>query len=315
MLPKTDMNLSSSISSSIASSSTARFAKPRILIVGCGDVGMRLLPMLVRQFRVFAATSQSPGSARFSELRAAGATPVYADLDQVHTLWRLAGLAPTVIHLAPPPQNGNHDPRTKRLAAILPEKTRLVYISTTGVYGDCGGAVFDETRPVNPINVRAKRRVDAERCLRQWARRRGGRLSILRVPGIYAEDRLPIERLQKATPALIDAEDVYTNHIHAKDLAYLSKLAIYRGTPNRVYHAVDDSALKMGEYFDLVADHFGLARPQRLPRKELALSVSPMLLSFMSESRRLKNQRIKIELGARLEFPDVESCLRHLSRN
>ena len=296
----------------LSSSPTPRFAKPRILIVGCGDVGMRLLPMLVHKFRVFAATSQGPSSARFSQLRAAGATPIYADLDQIHTLWKLAGLAPTVIHLAPPPQNGSHDPRTKRLAAILPEKTRLVYISTTGVYGDCGGAMFDETRTVNPVNARAKRRVEAELSLRAWANRRHAHMSILRVPGIYAEDRLPIERLQKGTPALCESEDVFTNHIHAKDLAYLSKLAMFRGMPNRVYHAVDDSAMKMGDYFDLVASYFQMPKPQRLSRKELELVVSPMLLSFMSESRRLKNERIKFELGARLEFPTVEVCLQKM---
>ncbi len=296
----------------LSSFSETRFAKPRILIIGCGDVGMRLLPMLVGKFRVFAVTSQAPGSARFMQLRSAGATPIYADLDQPHTLRKLSGLAPTVVHLAPPPQQGSRDPRTKRLTAILPEKTRLVYISTTGVYGDCGGAVFDETRPVNPRNPRAQRRVDAEQNLRRWARRRGARLSILRVPGIYAEDRLPLDRLQKATPALRMEEDVFTNHIHAKDLAYLSVLAMFRGAPNRIYHAVDDTDLKMGEYFDLVATHFGLTKPPRLTRKELEQCVSPMLLSFMSESRRLKNQRIKYELGAKLEYPDVQSCLRRM---
>ncbi|MBC3880114.1 sugar nucleotide-binding protein [Undibacterium sp. LX40W] len=296
----------------LSSSPVARFAKPRILIIGCGDVGMRLLPMLVHRFRVFAVTSQVQGSARFSQLRAAGATPIYADLDQTHTLRKLAGLAPTVIHLAPPPQNGSHDPRTKRLAAILPEKTRLVYISTTGVYGDCSGALFDETRSVNPVNARAKRRVDAEQCLRAWATRQQSRLSILRVPGIYAEDRLPVDRLQKGTPALCEKEDVFTNHIHANDLAYLSKLALFRGRPNRVYHAVDDSAMKMGDYFDLVASYFQMTKPQRLSRKDLALVVSPMLLSFMSESRRLKNERIKIELGAQLMFPTVEVCLQKM---
>jgi len=294
-------------------SNTAKFAKPRCLIIGCGDVGLRLLPHLVDRFRVFAVTSQGADSERFAILRAAGAVPVFADLDQTDTVKRLAGLAKTIVHLAPPRSDGEIDVRTKHLAAILPEKAHLVYISTTGVYGDCGGAQFDETRTLNPNNPRAKRRVSAENMLRDWARRRGGMLSILRVPGIYAADRLPIDRLRKATPALIECDDVYTNHIHAEDLALLIKLAIFRAQPNRVYHVVDDSDLKMADYFDEVADHFHLPRAPRLPRVELEKQVSPMLLSFMSESRRLQNQRIKIELGARLMFPTVADALKQIS--
>ncbi|MCU6432807.1 SDR family oxidoreductase [Undibacterium sp. Jales W-56] len=281
-----------------------RFAKPRLLILGCGDVGMRLLPLLREQFRVFAVTSQA---SRQAELRAAGAVPITADLDQAHTLRRLAGLASHVVHLAPPRTDGRYDQRTRNLTAILPDKSVLVYVSTTGVYGDCGGAVFDETRPLHPQNARAQRRVDAESHLRQWARRSQSRLSILRVPGIYAADRLPLERLAKGTPALLEADDVYTNHIHADDLAHLIRLTLFRGCVNRVYHTVDDSDIKMAAYFDLVADAFDLARPPRLPRNELAQQVSPMLLTFMSESRRLLNHRMKLELGARLIYSTVQS--------
>lgn len=279
-----------------------KIAKPRLLIIGCGDVGMRLLPLLREHFRIFAVTSQPT---RCAELRAAGAVPVVADLDQPHTLARLSGLAQRIVHLVPPRSDGVTDVRSQNLSAILPDKSRLVYVSTTGVYGDCAGAKFDETRTVNPQNARAVRRVAAEQCLRRWARRSQSTLSILRVPGIYATDRLPVERLQKGTPALIASDDVYTNHIHADDLARLIRLALFRGLPQRVYHAVDDSDIRMGDYFDLVADAFALPRPPRLPRAELQKQVSPMLLSFMSESRRLENQRIKYELGARLLYPQV----------
>jgi nucleoside-diphosphate-sugar epimerase len=181
----------------------------------------------------------------------------------------------------------------------------VVYVSTSGVYGDCGGALIDETRLVAPQNARAARRVDAERVLRGWARRAHGRLAILRVPGIYAADRLPIKRLEQGTPALLPSEDVYTNHIHADDLAKIIALALFRARPARVYHAVDGGHLKMGDYFDTVADAFGLPRPPRLARAELQAQVSPMLLSFMSESRRLDNRRLRQELGVRLRHPDV----------
>ena len=283
-----------------------RLARPRLLILGCGDVGMRLLPLIRDRFRVFALTSQQ---SRCADLRAAGAIPIVADLDQPATLARLAGLAARIVHLAPPQSDGLLDRRTRHLVAILPERARMVYVSTSGVYGDCGGAQIDETRTVAPHNPRARRRVDAEQVLRAWARRSSSRLSILRVPGIYAGDRLPLERLQRGSPALVADEDVYTNHIHADDLAQIIALTLFRGLPGRVYHAVDDSDMKMAEYFDAVADAHDLPRPPRLPRAQLAQSVSPMLLSFMSESRRLANDRLKGELGVRLRYPTVAALL------
>lgn len=287
-----------------------KFKRPRLLIVGCGDVGTRLLPLLRPHFRVFATTSQP---SRCAELRALGAVPIVADLDQPASLRRLAGLASHVVHLAPPPAEGPLDRRTRNLTAILPEHGRLVYVSTTGVYGDCGGLLFDESRPVAPRNPRALRRVDAEQVLRRWAVRAGAQLSILRVPGIYAADRLPLKRLQAGTAALIEADDVYTNHIHADDLAAIIARALLRALPNRIYHAVDDSDMKMAAYFDAVADAFQLPRPPRLPRAELRKVVTPALLSFMSESRRLANGRIKRELGVRLRYATVADALKGLT--
>jgi nucleoside-diphosphate-sugar epimerase len=283
-----------------------RLARPRLLILGCGDVGMRLLPLVRDRFRVFAVTSRA---SRCGELRDAGAVPVVADLDQPADLPRLAGLARTIVHLAPPQSEGLKDRRTRNLTAILPDHARLVYVSTTGVYGNCDGALIDETRQVDPRNARARRRVDAEQVLRAWARRSNSRLAVLRVPGIYAADRLPIERLKKGTPALLPEEDVFTNHIHADDLARIIALALFRAMPCRIYHAVDDSEMKMGEYFDAVAQAFHLPKPPRVAREELNKLVSPMLLSFMSESRRLSNRRIKSELGLRLRYPQVSDAL------
>jgi nucleoside-diphosphate-sugar epimerase len=284
-----------------------RFGQPRLLILGCGDVGMRLLPLLRDRFRIFAVTTQA---SKQEELRAAGAIPLLADLDRPATLARLARLATYVVHLAPPQSDGVIDRRTRNLAAILPERTHLVYVSTTGVYGDCGGDWVEETRRISPRNARAQRRADAEQVLRRWARRARGRLSILRVPGIYADDRLPVERLQKGLPTLLAEDDVYTNHVHADDLARIIVAALDRGMPQRIYHAVDDSDMKMGDYFDAVADAKGLPRPPRLPRLELEEQVTPMMLSFMSESRRLSNRRIKSELGVRLQYPTVAHALR-----
>ncbi len=278
----------------------------RLLIIGCGDVALRMLPLVRGRYRVY-ALSHTPE--RYARLRELGVIPIPGDLDRAETLTALAGLATDLVHSAPPQGSGTRDLRTARLIAALGKggslPQQLVYISTSGVYGDCAGALVDETRPVRPHTDRARRRVDAERRLRYWGQRAGVRVSIVRAPGIYAEDRLPIERLKKGTPALLDADDAYVNHVHAEDLARIVVAALRRGTPNRSYNAVDDVPQKMGDYFDLVADAFGLPRPPRVPRDEAQTLLPPVLLSFMSESRRLTNRRIKHELRYRLRYPTV----------
>jgi len=278
-----------------------------LLIVGCGDVARRVLPRLVGRYRVHALLRDPE---QFAWWRRAGAIPVLADLDDARSLARIAGLAEVVLHFAPPPERGAVDTRMRRLLAALAKgkslPQRLVYISTSGVYGDCAGARIDETRRLAPATARAARRVDAERRLRAFGRQNGVVVSILRAPGIYAADRLPIERLQKGTPALCAADDVYTNHIHADDLALLVCAALRYGRANRAYNACDDSEMKMGEYFDLVAGRFGLPPAPRLSRAEAQAELSPIQLSFMSESRRLANHRIRHELHARLRYPRVE---------
>jgi nucleoside-diphosphate-sugar epimerase len=150
--------------------------------------------------------------------------------------------------------------------------------------------------------------------MRCFGRGKGRRVSLVRAPGIYAADRLPIDRLRRGTPAIVAAEDSYTNHIHADDLARIVWAALWRGKPNRVYNAVDDSALKMGDYFDLVADAFGLPRPQRISRQQAGEQLPAGLLSFMSESRRLRNRRLKEELRVDLRYLQVSDGIRAASR-
>lgn len=278
----------------------------RVLIVGCGDVARRTLPLLLGRYRVFAVL-RDPAQCAF--WRGEGARPILADLDRASSLKRISGLADIVLHFAPPPEHGTDDSRTRRLLAALARgkslPQRLVYISTSGVYGDCGGKRIDETRRVHPATARARRRADAERQLRRFGTRNDVRVSILRAPGIYAADRLPFDRLRRGAQALRSEDDVYTNHIHADDLARLACAALRRGRANRCYNATDDSEMKMGEYFDLVADRFGLPRAPRIARSEAEQALSPLQLSFMSESRRLDNRRIKQELHLRLHYPQV----------
>ncbi len=279
--------------------------KSRLLIIGCGDVGLRVLKLLAGRWRVFALTS-SP--ARVAGLREAGVVPLLGNLDEPATLARLAGLADFVLHLAPPARQGETDARTRDLLAALARRApaAIVYASTTGVYGDCGGDFIDETRALNPATDRARRRVDAEAQLRAFGRRHGTRVSLLRIPGIYARDREgghPRERLSRGTPVLRPEDDVYTNHIHADDLARACLLALLRGRLQRAVNVCDDSQLLMGDYFDLAADLAGLPRPERISRAEAAERMGAMQLSFWSESRRLRNVRLKRELRLVLRYP------------
>ena len=268
-----------------------------LLLAGCGDIAHRAARRLEARFALV------PLARRYG-----------MDLDRPETL---ASLPPAhaVLHCAPPPNAAVTDPRTAHLLAALAKgrilPARFVYVSTSGVYGDCGGAHVDESRAVHPQSDRARRRVDAERQLARWCSEHGVALAILRAPGIYAADRLPLERLRAGTPVLRAEDDVYTNHVHAEDLAAIAVRALEDSASAGIYNASDDSEIRMGEWFDLLAARSGLPRPPRIARIEAAGRIAPALLSFMSESRRLVNRRIKEELGVRLQYPTVYDGVPH----
>ena len=292
----------------------SRFKRERLLIIGCGDVGQRVV-RVQRHVRVMALTSTPE---RVAALRAQGVTPVVGNLDVPASLQRLAGWATRVLHLAPPPLQGNTDPRTLALTRLLMRRSAplsVVYGSTSGVYGDCEGEWVDESRTVNPITPRAQRRVDAESRVRHLGRLRSSavRVSVLRIPGIYAPDReggTPRERLLRGTPVLAREDDVFTNHIHADDLARACQLALWHGKPQRTYNVNDNSQMLMGDYFDMAAGMYGLAKPPRISRTQAQTDLPAMQLSFMSESRRMVNTRMKRELRLQLRYAQVEDGLR-----
>ena len=287
-----------------------RFRRTRLLVVGCGDVGQRLAKQVKdHPGLALAALSASPDKA--PALRALGLTVLQGNLDLPASLNRLAGWAQRVLHLAPPPSDGWTDPRTRALTQALSRRSaprKVVYGSTTGVYGDRKGAYTAETAPLKPQSPRGHRRVSAENTLMQWGLRLACPVAILRIPGIYAPDRSGAsvrDRLLKQTPVLARAEDVFTSHIHADDLARACWLALWRARPQRRYNVNDDTRLRMGDYYDLLADMNGLPRPPRISRKQAGEKVPLSLLSFMGESKRLRNDRLKNELGLVLRYPTV----------
>ena len=288
-----------------------RFKRPRLLIVGCGDVGLRLVRLLGSRWRILALTSSLD---RCQDLRSKGVVPMSGNLDDPGTLRRLHGLAHRVVHLAPPPNQGITDPRTRHLWQALRGSLswqQWIYGSTTGVYGNCQGEQFDETRPVAPQTSRAQRRVDAEQHIRKAGRTGRLRTHILRIPGIYGSGRTggPRERLLRGAPVLQAQDDVYTNHIHADDLAKACMLTLFRGKPQRVIHLCDDLEMKTGDYLNLAATLYGLPPPRRISLEQAAVEVSAMTLSFWKESRRLKNHRLKKELRLKLRYPSLAEAI------
>lgn len=282
-----------------------------LLIAGFGDVARRAVPgLLARHWRVLALVRDATQCAT---ARALGAVPIVADLDQHGSLARLAGLADAVLYTAPPPASGQHDQRLLKLLSALGKADsipqRLVYISTSGVYGDHAGAWIDETAPLRAQTARAQRRIAAEKLLRRAVRSRPMTVTILRAPGIYAAERLPLQRVRQGTPVAIAAEDNLGNHIHADDLARLCACALERRGGLRIYNACDDRPIASGDWFCLLADHFGLPRPPRLAREALFRALTPLQASFLAESRRLSNRRLRHELGMRLAYPAVEDFL------
>src|SRR5688572_21325869 len=268
----------------------------RLLIAGFGDIARRALGPLKRRFDV-ARLSRAYGS----------------DFDRPESLALPMGEA--LLHCVPPPGQGATDTRTANLLAALEKcgilPARMVYVSTSGVYGDCAGDRVDESRPPAPQTDRARRRLDAERQLAAWAGSRGVELVVLRAPGIYAADRLPLARLRARTPVLRPQDDVYTSHIHAEDLAAIVCRALEDDAPAGTYNAADDTEMKMGDWFDLVADSHGLPRAPRISRQDAARAIPEPAFSFMRESRRLDNCRLKDVLGVRLQYQTVYEGLKH----
>jgi len=286
----------------------------RVLLIGCGDVALRTAALLRHRARLYGLIRRPD---EVPKLRAHGIVPVVGDLDRLSTLRRLRSAPFAVLHFAPPPSEGRDDPRTRRLIAALTRAEivprHFVYVSTSGVYGDCAGARIDEMRPRRAQTPRARRRVAAEDRLREWAARHGVALAILRAPGIYAETRLPLDRIRQGSPVLTPEDDVFTNHIHADDLARATVAALFRARPGRAYNVTDDAEMKMGGWFDLVADAFHLPRPPRVSWEEAEQRIAPLLLSFMSESRRLSNARMKRELRVRLRYPTPQCLLEEIA--
>ena len=280
-----------------------------MLIVGCGDVGTRIAhDARPRGDEVLGLVRTAESAER---LRRDGLSAIALDLDRPIEIDTRSWLDREVWYLAPPPSTGTTDPRLTHFLAALPavEGRRIVYISTTGVYGDCEGAWVDETRPANPQVDRARRRLDAEQQLRAWRAAGDGEVVILRVAGIYGPGKLPVARLEQRTPMVAEKDAPWTNRIHIDDLVQVCEAAMRKGRDGEVYNVSDGTPGNMRDYFDRVADLHGLPRAPVIDLGDASDRLSPGMLSYLGESRRLDNHKMLTELGVRLRYPDLSSGL------
>ncbi len=285
----------------------------RVWIVGCGDIGRRILYLFNQRGTPVCALVSSTGSAE--QCRRLKTSTVVADLDTCtpRDLEILDGV--DVIYLVPPPSMGVTDPRIRRfLASVRGRMRRLILISTTGVYGDCNGEWIDETMPPNPATDRGRRRLDAEVAVSAWSQQTGGSYIILRVPGIYAEGRLPVERLRKGLPVVRQSEAPYTNRIHADDLAQICICTFESDKTGVVYNATDGHPTTMTEYFNCVADALDMQRPPQISLEKAETVLSPGMLSYMRESRKIGNRKLLEAFDIQLRYPNLDVTLRQVSR-
>lgn len=274
------------------------------LIAGCGDVGLRVARALRRAGGEVTAILRDPQKA--GPLQALGAGVRSEDLDRPQT----AGDWPWLFWFAPPPPAGTRDTRLRNwLEAQRGRIGRIVYISTSGVYGDCGGRWIDEDEPLKPQTERAQRRVDAEAALQAWRAAGGGEVVILRVPGIYGPGRLPLERLRQGLPVLRDEDAPYSNRVHADDLAAAALLAAQHGRSGATYNIADGQPTTMADYFRRCARLLGLPEPEAVGRDEAQRRFTPAMWSFMDESKRLRIERARRELGFAPRYPDLDAGL------
>jgi nucleoside-diphosphate-sugar epimerase len=277
-----------------------------LFIVGCGAIGRRIATLALAQ-------GQSVSTFNRGEAGVQGTRHFTGSLDDAATLVGLPTRKAGVIYLAPPPGGGIEETRVRAFLAAIPageEPEKVVYISTSGVYGDCGdAAVTEETEP-NPQTSRGKRRLHGERLFASWGSERGVEVVILRVTAIYAPDRLPVNQLRSGQPVLREEESHPTNRIHADDLSRICLAALEKGKDGDIFNVSDGSPSTMTSYFNAAADRLGLPRPAQVTMEEARRVMTPLMISYFSESRVVDNRKMLERLGITLRYPDLEAGLK-----
>ncbi len=285
----------------------------QVLLVGCGYVGQRVARLAREQGSSLAALGREPEG--LGNLEKEGIQTVRGDLDDPGPIPDLPTRNRVVFYFVPPPGGGDRDTRIRNfLGSIEPgeEPAKIIYIGTSGVYGDCRGEMVTEETPVKAQTPRARRRLDAETILTAWSENRKVLSIRLRVTGIYGPDRLPLDKIRQGLPVLREEDAPLTNRIHADDLARTCLAAAKNGRGGEVFNLSDGHPTTMTHYFNAVADAFGLSRPPQVSLEEARKVMTPLMLSYFSESRRMDNRRMLEKLAIKLQFPDLEMGIKSI---
>jgi nucleoside-diphosphate-sugar epimerase len=282
----------------------------KLFIVGCGDIGRRVASLAQLEYSKIMALVRTPE--KREPLEKIGIEPVDGNLDEPGTLTALPTTGSDVCYFAPPPGGGVADTRVQNFCSAIPrgeEPAKLLYLSTSGVYGDCGSSIVTEETPPNPSTTRARRRLHAETTLTEWGRERGVPVIILRVTGIYGPGRLPLMHLMSGAPLLNESEAPVTNRIHADDLAAVCIAALEKGVGGDIYNVSDGEHGTMTQYFNAVADLLCVPRPPQVGRDEAAKVMPPLLYSYFCENRCIDNRKMLERLGIKLRYPTLAEGL------
>lgn len=283
-----------------------------IVIIGCGDIGRRVANLAQHQSTRIAALVRNSEKLTTQSL---GITEIVSgNLDHPEALPELATNGSVILYTVPPPGGGIVDSRVKTFCSFLDKgdgvPQKLVYISTTSVYGDCGDDIINEERMVNPTNHMGMRRLDAEQRFTSWGRAHGVPVIILRVAGIYGPGRIPLDRISSRHPLLNEAEAGYSNRIHAEDLARVCLAAMDKGEDGDIFNVCDGETSKMTDYFNAITDLLGLPRLPQVPLNEAREVMTPLMFGYLTESRRVDNRRMLAKLGITLRYPTLRDGLK-----
>ncbi len=282
-----------------------------LYIVGCGDIGTRVARLAAaRQLKVYAL---SRGIKFPHDSVVSGVEFKFCDLDDAESLSKLDFTGAALLYAAPPPGGGVTDTRVSSFLAAIKqgcEPLKIVYLSTTSVYGDCGDELISEERPVNPANHTARRRCDAENCFSTWGQERGVPVIVLRVSGIYGAGRIPMQRILSQEPLLDEQEVGFTNRIHSDDLATVCLAALDKGEGGEIFNVCDGEISKMTDYFNAITDQLNLPRLPQVSREEARKVMSPLMFSYMTESRQVSNRKMLEKLGISLKYPTLSEGLK-----
>ncbi|MFT4634723.1 MAG: nucleoside-diphosphate-sugar epimerase [Arenicella sp.] len=287
------------------------------LIFGCGDVGRRIAKALIKDGLEPSAISGLVNSVNSQQQSASiGVLCRLIDLDSLETNL-LAGLTSCnnaeLYYTIAPQKHGLSDQRSDALikhfmaANILPSK--VVLISTTGVYGDCDGDWVSELSTTQPQTERGQRRLDSERQWLTWGESQGVSVVVLRAPGIYAFSRLPRARLERRTPVVNASECGFSNRVHADDLAAMCCMAMREAPAAEIYNATDGTPGKITEYLQAAAQALNYPPLPEISLSQAQQQLSPGMLSYLSESRKISNRKIVEGLGYKLLYPDFQKGL------